>query len=737
MYETISLYTIPEYLLKVSVDVKFGILLLIILALPLASALTVQISIPTPDSNGYFTQDFTVFGSTDEGPVDVNFSLDSTFFTATPISDTNYSASISLGSLREETVTLQVNAQNGSDNASVGESHSVQITIDTLPPDINAGSTNINVSNASLNAVVRISVDVTDAYIGYVQTVVGSVINNLTDTGSLWQIDESPANLGCADGSNCTITIEAYDEAGNKDNLDLVLEVGTPQGNPPPPGIEITILKPVNRTVEYDSTIELSFEVIADSVPTNNNVFCKYELNFDPSGETKEVGNYFAVDFAGTSVLSLDTEIEKIEDASYILKITCYDAQAKSYTTEVNFVLFDTTAPETYVDILELEETSIKFTVNSSEEFKIKDVEYRVTGDSNISSATTTDEFGNLFEFIITGLEPASDYVLQVKGVDRAGDSTDRDQNEFVSTETFRTKGGTVVDKDVSASKTSSQSTTTKLSDILEGEVYSHGIDWLRKGESLSVTVTNFDLIVREIILESREDVRNIKLDVVAGQEPPKSMVGNFPSESDVYYYFSIDAENLPDSKTKTAQIRFEVNQIWLRDSGVSLEDVAVFRYHEGKWNELPTNLIKQGALTHVFETLSPGFSLFAIAEKVLAEKKVVEQEEGIIEEPVEEVTEDIIDTEEKKEQINWFKMTLIGLGILLGIFVVIFIASALKNRKPREKIDHKSIKGNMKKVEKFVDHALSHGHSKEEVRDSLLKGGWDERIVDFVLRRK
>lgn len=80
-------------------------------------------------------------------------------------------------------------------------------------------------------------------------------------------------------------------------------------------------------------------------------------------------------------------------------------------------------------------------------------------------------------------------------------------------------------------------------------------------------------------------------------------------AESDALGYFSIDVTQDGAEPVRSATVAFSVDESTLEERAVAPEDVRLYRYHDGEWQELATTYRGDG--TFVAET--PGFSVFAI----------------------------------------------------------------------------------------------------------------------------
>lgn len=80
---------------------------------------------------------------------------------------------------------------------------------------------------------------------------------------------------------------------------------------------------------------------------------------------------------------------------------------------------------------------------------------------------------------------------------------------------------------------------------------------------------------------------------------------------SHIHVEHSIANENVSD-----VRLRFRVSKARLDAVSTLPKDVALYRYEDGEWNELPTALVSETADAYVFEAKSPGLSDFATGAK-------------------------------------------------------------------------------------------------------------------------
>jgi len=143
------------------------------------------------------------------------------------------------------------------------------------------------------------------------------------------------------------------------------------------------------------------------------------------------------------------------------------------------------------------------------------------------------------------------------------------------------------------------------------------------------VTVANFDstYAIDNILIDVIKEASNVKITV---KKYDDLIPENIPVEKSgvVYRYLEIEAENLGDDNLEKATIKLQVGKVWVTDTGIAKEDVALFRLDSGVWNELPTTYLNSDVDFHYYEATTTSFSFFAISEKV---KEVVPEKSNLI----------------------------------------------------------------------------------------------------------
>ncbi len=82
-----------------------------------------------------------------------------------------------------------------------------------------------------------------------------------------------------------------------------------------------------------------------------------------------------------------------------------------------------------------------------------------------------------------------------------------------------------------------------------------------------------------------------------------------------VYQYLEADLIHTTNNAIGEANFTFDVPTAWLTAQGLNPADVVLWRFHDGVWVPLPTEIVNEEANNIVYRAVSPGFSYFAVGE--------------------------------------------------------------------------------------------------------------------------
>jgi len=98
-----------------------------------------------------------------------------------------------------------------------------------------------------------------------------------------------------------------------------------------------------------------------------------------------------------------------------------------------------------------------------------------------------------------------------------------------------------------------------------------------------------------------------------------KSTLVSSLSEGEVYRYFNVWVGNSGFATSKNIDnptICFKVEKSWVQDKKIDQDSIALNRYSDKKWEQLPVSLLKEDSKYLYFTADVPGYSFFAITGK-------------------------------------------------------------------------------------------------------------------------
>ncbi|MCX6689004.1 MAG: PGF-pre-PGF domain-containing protein [Methanoregula sp.] len=118
---------------------------------------------------------------------------------------------------------------------------------------------------------------------------------------------------------------------------------------------------------------------------------------------------------------------------------------------------------------------------------------------------------------------------------------------------------------------------------------------------------------VQSVILYPSKNIGESELVVQPVTPGPASQI----SDREVAGYQSIDLNWVsPESSVDHADIMFTINNAWLTEHMLTPDAVVMLRYHDNRWQELPTRLDHSEGNLNYYIATTPGFSYFAIASR-------------------------------------------------------------------------------------------------------------------------
>ena len=136
-------------------------------------------------------------------------------------------------------------------------------------------------------------------------------------------------------------------------------------------------------------------------------------------------------------------------------------------------------------------------------------------------------------------------------------------------------------------------------------------IETIEPGENkiISIEVGN----IKEISITAKNKISNAKIEVKQLENLPVDIknLSNY-----VFSYFEINILNFSNDDIDNVSIIFRVNISLVNENNINKDSITLNKFEQENCNPLQTSFVLEENGQYVYETLSDGFSLFAISGK-------------------------------------------------------------------------------------------------------------------------
>jgi PGF-pre-PGF domain-containing protein len=134
-------------------------------------------------------------------------------------------------------------------------------------------------------------------------------------------------------------------------------------------------------------------------------------------------------------------------------------------------------------------------------------------------------------------------------------------------------------------------------------------------GNTSNITITKTDDVAfRQINITVDNAVSNIKIIITKLAGLPVSIPQSI--EGEVYHYIYIDLKNITDADIDKVYIKFAVSKSWLTSNNIDFSNIALYRWVNNLWVQLPTTYVSETTTEVFFSAESAGLSYFVIGTK-------------------------------------------------------------------------------------------------------------------------
>jgi len=165
----------------------------------------------------------------------------------------------------------------------------------------------------------------------------------------------------------------------------------------------------------------------------------------------------------------------------------------------------------------------------------------------------------------------------------------------------------------------------------------------LNAGDTASMFVGLSQIAVSDAGFKVVNDLMYVKIKIESLKYLPEYQRAKVP----VYQYIYFTLTNIDDSDIEYAKIDFTVPKVWLSSNNMVDSDVALMRYNEGRWDELPTEAISSDSKNVYFRSVASGLDgYFAVGKGTGTLQQLEELGK-------EETAEDVVLPTEEEEGIS------------------------------------------------------------------------------------
>ncbi len=157
----------------------------------------------------------------------------------------------------------------------------------------------------------------------------------------------------------------------------------------------------------------------------------------------------------------------------------------------------------------------------------------------------------------------------------------------------------------------------------------SYGIVVSSQNKSIVVENKRAGIVLKDVEIKLADTITgektNVMIQIVQVGEP-KTRIESLSFFGYQYHLIEINHDAVDNSEIKSAKIDFFVRDTWLQEHHLTKDDIYLFRYADGEWQELKTVYEDANETHYFYSALSPGLSSFMIGTR----EDVVEQQEPI-----------------------------------------------------------------------------------------------------------
>jgi len=206
--------------------------------------------------------------------------------------------------------------------------------------------------------------------------------------------------------------------------------------------------------------------------------------------------------------------------------------------------------------------------------------------------------------------------------------------------------------------------------------------------------------------------------------------------DNKIFQYIKIDKYPIVDEDLSKVEIKFRVDKSWSNTNNIDINTVSLWRY-TNKWVKLTTTKKTTDSNYIYYEVTSPGLSYFAIAGTEIvatSDTGVTEQNASTGSTPTGEAVEEVTTTEQQDQPEETTKKKKISGFIWIPLVILLLVVGAGAGFIYYQRNLSVQTDDELKSLRDYVERCKSEGIEFKHIRDTLVKAGWSESIIDLVL---
>ena len=506
---------------------------------------------------------------------------------------TQWMTELVLSTIGDGVYTVRPYANDSVDNLNNSASVALGLLtfrLDRTPPNVSTFLTNTSGNNASnfSNGVIQINVTLNDSTTT-VTTVTFALINSRNSTefnitpvksGNFWN---ATLVLSTMSEGLYTIRVDGDDTVGNRNftvsNLSFTLDRTGPN---------VTGLTWNNFTYGWNLSAGLSEGALSLNATINDSLTRVISVTIGINSTNGTEFNVSAAVFGGRWNTTIN--LSRLTEGAHSFRIYANDTVLNMNNSEINTLVIDRTKPTVTVTCApsspSIGETVICTCTSTDSNTGVQTSPIKFEGDDNNEQST------------VATASAGTSSVCRVQ--DFAGN---------IQTATGSWNAGTEVGTGGGSGGGSGGGVSSGVVGAFEKKVWTS----INAGETATVPIENGVIGVTEVSFSVAKTTYGASMEIKKLASLP-STVSSFSKKS--YRTLEITQINVEKALKDIAVVKFKVEKAWLVDNKLEKAQVALHRYNNKQWNELPTSVGEDDGTYVYYSATTPGFSYFVIGEK-------------------------------------------------------------------------------------------------------------------------